>query len=234
MRREGNRSRSSTRVKRGPKLAALAVSLLLSAVLMGIVVRSDTHAWLAWISLVPLFAAVRLLRPVGAAVAGALWGGSFYFLCATGTAPAIPPALTSFALLAAIPALYAGLGSLATRAIGFSPLILGLGWVLVEVGLKPLGLHHGLLAGTQLAVAQTEPTYLDGLARILGYIVVAFLVASANASLLVVLSGVRLKIPEFRSIVGLPESRLAPAWRTAFCVQLLPPRQTYPRAPPMQ
>ncbi len=232
MQREGNRSRTSTRVKRGLSVAALAVSLLLSAVLMGMAVRSDAHAWLAWIGLVPLFAAVRSLRPVGAAVAGALWGGSFYFLSASGTAPVISPSLLSFALLATIPAIYAGLGSLATRAIGFSPLILGLGWVLVEVALKPLGLHHGLLAGTQLAAAQTEPSYLDWLARILGYVVVAFVVACANASLLVILSGVRLKIPQFRSIVGLPESRLAPAWRTAFCVQLLPPRQTYPRAPP--
>ena len=221
------------RVRLGLRLAALTFSLLLSALLMGMAVRPGAHAWLAWISLLPLFAAVRSLRPIGAMLAGALWGTSLYFFSSTGVTPAISPTLFSFALLAMIPAIYAGVGSLATRAVGFDPLILGLGWVLVEIALKPIGLHHGLLGGTQLAGAQTEPTYLHWIARVLGYVFVGFLVACANASLLAVLSGVRLKTPQFRSIVGLLESGYCPAWRTAFCVQLLPLRQTYPRAPPI-
>ncbi len=133
------------------KAMVLASSLVGTALLMALALRSPAHASLAWISLLPLFWAIRFRGPTTAAFCGALWGISLYFFCTFGAAPAIAPALFSLVLLATVPALYAGLGSLLTRAIGFNPLMLACGWILLELALKPAGLHHGLLAAAVLA-----------------------------------------------------------------------------------
>ena len=48
---------------RAAKAAALAVSLVLSALLTAVAWRRPHDHWLAWISFLPLFVAVRSLRP---------------------------------------------------------------------------------------------------------------------------------------------------------------------------
>ena len=141
------------------------------------------------------------MGPVRATLAGALWGLCFYAFAATAVA-VITPATLSWLLLATIPAAYAGLGAALTRRIGFNPVVLGVGWILVEIALKPLGLRYGLLAG-----AQGEGPLLHWVGRLLGYVFVAFVVACASASLLAALSSARrLTIPRPKSSVGLPES----------------------------
>jgi len=157
---------------------------------------------------------------------GGLWGLCLYlFVAAAGSV--IPSTTPALALLTIIPAAYAGLGALLTRRIGFNPLVLGLGWVLVEVALKPLGLRSGLLAGTQAG-----GTLVYWVGQVLGYVLVAFLVAYVNASLLAVLTCARLSVFRQKSLAELPDPWAHPALPRFWFVPLLAPRQAYPRVPP--
>lgn len=211
---------------------ALVPALMLSGLLTAASLRSPDFAWLAWISLLPLFQAIRSGRLLPAVLAGGFWGACLYgfsvFSFGDSTPVIFHPSFASAALLTAVPAVYAGLGALLTRTIGFNPLVLALGWVLVEVAFKPLGIHQGLLAGTQ-----TEVTLLHWLARLLGYVFVAFLVAGANASLLAVLSRARLSLPWQPSLARMAPSEARSSSQTSVYVQLLSLPQAYPRAPPI-
>jgi len=209
------------------KAAALVISLAFSALLMAMAIGSTACSWLAWFSLLPLFLSIRVLRPVSATLAGAIWGICFYFFSIFGVAPAIPPGLQSFILLVTVPMLYACFGVLLCHWIGFNPILLSFGWVLVEIVIKPLGLQQGLLAGTQ-----SQSPILHWISRMLGYAFVAFLVACVNASLLAVLSNARLKIPCQRSLAGLPNSETPHLSQTLLYLRLITIFQRYPRPPP--
>ncbi len=211
------------------KAVVLASSLIGTALLMALALTSPAYSSLAWISLLPLFWAIRFRGPTTAAFCGALWGISLYFFSTLGAAPAVAPTLFSLLLLATVPALYAGLGSLLTRAIGFNPLMLAGGWILVELALKPLSLHQGLLAGS---LGDNAPFHW--LARLLGYVFVAFLVACANASLLVVLSSARLSFPACQSLAGLANAGTWLPSQGVLAIQSWTLRQANPRAPPIQ
>ncbi len=167
------------------KAAAIGASLLVSANAMALAIASPSFWWLGWLTLLPLLLAIRLLSPGRAAVAGSFWGLCFYAISVGGAGAPLAPSLLSALLLAAIPGIYAGLGSRITRRVGFSPLLLGLGWVGVELALKPLALHHGLLAGTQ-----GEGVMIRVVGNVAGYALVAFLLAYVSACLLSVLGEV--------------------------------------------
>jgi apolipoprotein N-acyltransferase len=98
----------------------------------------------------------------------------------------------------------------------------------VEMALSPLGLHHGLLAGTQ-----GDAAVLQVIGNFAGSAVVGFLVAYFNAMLFDLLSQVplrgtsRLRI----STAGTDERRFVPADVSAYLACLLRPLQ--PRAPPV-
>jgi len=124
-------------------------------------------------------AAARALPPVRAGLAGALWGVSYYTAAVALPIPIFTAHLGALALLGLVSSGYCLLASLATRALGFAPLMLALLWVLVEALLHPLGLRGGLLAGTQV-----EMGWSAWLARALGYVFEAFAVVYANALLL--------------------------------------------------
>jgi len=210
------------------RATVLVISLVLSAMLMVIAVGSAAYSWLAWFSLLPLFLAIRMLRPIVALLAGAVWGICFYFFSAAFAASIISPTLQSFALLTIVPASYACFGALLTRRVGFNPLLLGIGWVLVEVAIKPLGLQQGLLAG-----AQSQNPILHWISRSLGYAFVAFLVACVNASLFAVLSNSHLKIPCPRLLTELPESGTLHLSQTFLYPSLVTIFRGYPRPPPL-
>ena len=79
------------------KAVALGVSLVLSALLTAATLRSPDLHWLAWFSFLPLFVALRSLRPMPAALTGGLWGACLYLFVAGGPAnevEALPPAPT--------------------------------------------------------------------------------------------------------------------------------------------
>lgn len=215
-------------VRRCLGATALVISLSLSALLMVVAVGSSAYSWLAWFGLLPLFLCIRLLRPIAAMLAGFVWGICFYFFSVAFSASDISQTLQSFALLTIAPALYACFGALLTRWVGFNPLLLGIGWVLVEVAIKPLGLQQGLLAG-----AQSQSPILHWVSRMFGYAFVAFLVVCVNASLLAVLSNGRLKVPCWRSLAGLPDSGKIHLSQTLLYPRLITIFPGYPRAPPL-
>jgi apolipoprotein N-acyltransferase len=202
--------------------------LVLSALLMSLAIGTPGYAWVAWIILLPLFLAIRVLHPAIAALSGAVWGACLYFFNVAGAAPAIEPTLISLALLTAVPAVYMGLGTLLTRFIGFNPFMLALGWILVEVALRPLGLQQGLLAGTQ-----SEGSHVHWVSRLLGYFVVAFLMACTNASLLIVLSKALFAVHCRKLASGIHGSEACLLIQGSMSLQQLTSHAGYPRAPPI-
>jgi apolipoprotein N-acyltransferase len=104
--------------------------------------------------------------------------------------PILAPGLTSLMILALVPGGFALLASLATRALGFAPIILALLWMLAEAVLAPLGLRGGLLAG-----AQVDMGWSAWIAQFLGYVFVAFAIVYANASLLALLGHMSIRLP---------------------------------------
>lgn len=167
------------------KAAAIVFALIVSAYLMALALRAPDARWLGWVTLLPLFLAIRVLAPGYALLAGGCWGLCLSIFTSAGGDAALAPSIRSFALLTAIPGIYAFLGSVITRRVGFSPLLLALGWVGVELALQPLALHNGLLAQTQ-----GNGLVIRAIGNIAGYVLVAFLLAYVNASLLEMLTGV--------------------------------------------
>ncbi|MCK4659136.1 MAG: hypothetical protein KAV82_06400 [Phycisphaerae bacterium] len=209
--------------------ALLSALIILSALLMAAAVGSRSQGWLAWIGLLPLFLAIRVSSVHVAAAYGLLWGTVLHVFLSAFSPSALPCGVASWLLLPCVTGVYAGGSAWLTRRIGFSPFVLGVGWIGVELASTPLGLRYGLLAG-----AQGDGALLDVVGKLLGYVFVAFLMASVNASLLVVLSHARLSISRQRSSAGLPGTGGCCPSQTFLWIQLFALHQSYPRAPPIQ
>ena len=194
---------------------------------MAVAQNSNSYWWLGWVTLVPLFLAIRTFRPGPALAAGAFWGVSLYSVSGLLGGGSIPQTTAALLLLAIIPAAYTCLGSIVTRRKGFHPFLLGLGWAGVEIALQPLALRTGLLAGTL-----GDSVWVLTLGKMGGYVLVAFLVAFANAALLSILSGVRLRIPRPRVVIVPPDhNRTLPSLEdVVFSFLFLQP--IHPRHPP--
>ncbi len=162
----------------------LALSLVGGAMFMSLALSSASNQWLGLITLVPLLLSMRLLSPSRALLAGGLFGFCLAIFCSLGAHPSFALSVNSAALTTLAVGVYGLLGARVTRRIGFSPLILALGWVAVELALKPLAIKHGLLASTQ-----GSGLFVRVIGPAAGYLVVAFLVAYINASLLEILTG---------------------------------------------
>ena len=222
------RQGSVQRTRRAVKTAGLIVSLVASAYLMALANRSTECAWLGWFSLVPLFLVIRSWRPGAAMFAGALWGVCLYVFSVAQPAAAVSPSVRLLLLLPAIPAIYAYAGAWLTRRIGFNPFVLGVAWMGVELALGPAGLRTGLLAA-----AQGDGGFIHWVGSALGYVLVAFLVALVNASLVSLLGGARLSLPRERSFAGLPILEGCPGSQTLCFVWLWALCEVHPRAPPI-
>lgn len=149
---------------------------------MALAIQTPEHFWLGWITLLPLMQAARVLAPAAAFGAGAFWGGSLLASSAILGSTNIEFSASSIAILLLGPGLYSWFGASLTRRVGFSPYLMALGWVGVELCLRPVGLEHGLLAETQ-----GEGMLIRVVGSFAGYFLVAFLVAYINASLLSVI-----------------------------------------------
>src|SRR3990172_10249959 len=214
-------------LRRG-EACALAVALAGSAYLMALAIESPHRVWLGWVTLLPLFYAIRVLSPVHAMASGAFWGAGLFVASIAFANTEIAPSLSSFALLSLIPGAYSYFGAALTRRIGFSAYLLALGWIGVEFAIRPLGLNYGLLAGTQ-----GDGFVIRAVGSFAGYVLVAFLVAWVNAMLVSLLGDVRLSVAAPRRV---PK---AAATVKRFLVKELPGyllhliRASQPRAPPI-
>jgi len=222
-----NRKDRSKPTWRGVKGSALGVLLVPSALLTALAVGSADYSWFAWFGLLPLFFAIRILSPAVTALAGAFWGGCFYFFLVMGAMPNLSQTPHSFILLTIVLMLYAYFGGLLTRWVGFSPMLLALSWIVVELTLKPLGLRQGLLAGSQ-----STNGFLHWISCLLGYAFVAMLVAGVNAWLVLLLSSAHLRFPPPTIPAGLPNAERCPLSQTFIHLQFLPLCEIYPRPPP--
>lgn len=206
---------------------ALAGALVFSALLTSAVLRSQSHAPVAWVGLVPLFQAIRCFGPVRASLAGGVWGACLYLFSSGGAGAVIQPAVSSLAFLTVLPAIYAGAFSWLTRRIGLSPFVLAVGWVLLELALRPLGLPLGLVATTQ------DAGFVHWLGGLLGYVFVAFVVIYINASLLALVGIVRFVAPETATRIGTPHIRVRHGVsQVTLRSQLYSLCESHPRAPP--
>lgn len=218
------RSKFAWRCLKGTVLGLLTIP---GALLTGAAVGSVTYAWCAWFGLLPLFFAIRKLGPAQAALAGALWSVFFYVSLTAGVAGlSLTP--QSCGSMAIVLMLYTGIGALLTRWIGFSPTLMALGWILVELALTPLGLNQGLLAATQDATP-----YLRGLSCLLGYVLVAFIIAGANAWLVLLLSNVPTSSYRYSPSEELPKVEMRVLSKTQVYSLLITLFRGYPRAPPL-
>ncbi len=207
---------------------ALTIALAGSAYLTATAVGSPTHAWIGWLSLFPLFFAIRLLCPLRALACGALWGASLFVFCIAADRTAVAPNLWSFALLTGIPACYTFFGAWLTRWMGFSPFVLGVAWMGVELALAPLGLHNGLLTASQ-----GDTVLMHYIGRALGYVLVGFLVAYFNALLVEVFGRACLRLPRPFLIKRSGNGILFLRSQIDGCLSLVTLQPSHPRAPPI-
>jgi apolipoprotein N-acyltransferase len=208
--------------------SVFALALAGSAYLMALAIESPKYVLLGWVTLLPLFYAIRVLSPARALMSGAFWGACLFFASAAFARTEIAPSLSSLTLLSLIPGAYCYFGAALTRRIGFSPYLLALGWIGVEFAIRPLGLRYGLLAGTQ-----GDGFVVRVVGSFAGYALVAFLVAYFNASLFSVLHDVRVSpaIPRWAARSSEPSQRLIPADMLCYLARFL--RILQPRAPPV-
>lgn len=217
--------RERTRLRGYVRPAVLILSLVISAYLNAVGVSSDAYVWLAWFTLVPLFAAIKLCNPLKSMLCGALWGSTLY-VCSIAPGDGILASLGVLALAVCVPASYAYIGAWLTRRIGFSPLVLGSAWMGVELALETFGLR-----GEPLVGVYAQGTLIHRIANAFGYIVVAFLVAYVSALLLSALTCVRIVVPRVRRVCsGTHVARLVA--QTFGCFPLFAIRPCRPRAPP--
>ena len=159
-------------------------------------------------------------------LSGALWGATVYVSLSTHNVLAAS-GLVPLGLLTCIPGVYAFLGAYLTRRLGFSPFVLGVGWMGAELALGPLGVHGGLLAA-----ASGHGGLADVVADLFGYVIVGFLVAFLSASLVGIVSKVAGGVGSVRFVAGRSPvgDRLRP--QTFGCFPLFTISPSQPRAPP--
>ena len=215
-------------VIRSAIIVALIGSLIAGAFAMVIGMGAGDRWWLGWVSLLPVFVAIRWLSPWRAMLCGALWGASVYGVSVYAVRGGVQPAVPALVLLVFVPGLYGCLGSWFTRWYRCDPLVLGVGWIGVELALLPLGMRSGLLGGTQ-----GDGLLFDLIGNFLGYVFVGFVVAWVSALLLALLGAVRWALPAQRlSVETIPPAGCVPR-EVPLYLRFLPRHQVSPRAPPV-
>ncbi len=207
---------------------ALVVSLVVSAYLMAVGVASGRAGWLSWLSLLPLFYAMRTCAPAPAFLCGMLWGGCLWAFSIAAGDLACLTTTRSFVVSTGVAAVYAGAGAWLTRWMGFSPFVLGCAWAGVELAFAQLGLRDGLLGG-----AAGDGGVVSWVGHAFGYVLVAFLAAVVNAWLVHLLAGVRLTLVRCGDRDARADRREhLPPW-DFLCTPRFATKSCQPRAPPL-
>jgi len=214
----------------GAIVMALIGAVLGSAYLTAVTSRTSAYPPAGFLALLPLFAAVRILSPWRALGLGVLWGAALFVFGTypLGGSPLFSPTLGHLCVLSTAVGAYAFVGAALTRRIGFSPFVLGVGWMGVELALAPVGLHNGLLSATQ-----GDTALMDYIGRALGYVLVAFLVAYINALLVEVLGRVPLRWPRPFRAAAHDDTEVLLRSQIVGCLSLVALQPSHPRAPPL-
>ena len=209
--------------------AALILAVIVGAWLTALSMSSEAHAWLGWFALVPIFFMIRLWRPTHALLGGAIWGACLFAFSSGSFQEAPVSALARFLRSTAAPAIYCGSAAWLSRRIGFSPFVLGVGWMGVEFALVQAGFRTGLLG-----LAAGGGGVLHWLGEILGWIFVCFLFALLNAWVVVGLGRVRLCAGPRRARTSITDSISYFASQTFAGFPLFSVPASQPRAPPLR
>ncbi len=207
---------------------ALLVSLGVSALLSAVALDSGEIPWVGVFSLLPVLRVVQRLNPADATRAGGYWGALLYIFTTSTAFNVIDPGLKALVLLVCVPAIFAGIGAWVTRRTCFSPLLLGIGWALVELALTPLNLSHGLIAPS------AESVIGGTLGQVFGFATVAFLVALCSAVLLGVITSLSVSLAAFfhAKSIAVPCRSL---WLSVErIISFEHPTFSHPRAPPVK
>jgi len=223
----GRLTATNGRIRQIGSALALPGALILSALGMASAISSPEHWWLGWITLLPMFHAIRVLTPSRAALCGGVWGASVFSFCLGAFDTTVSLTAQSFVVMSAVPALYAFLGARLTARVGFSPYLLALGWMGVEFALAPVGLRHGLVASTQ-----DGGLLLGAFGSFTGYVLIAFLVAYVNATLLSALHSVQAAARGARLVARAGDDPKPVVLDAAFYHFFLQVCRARPRAPP--
>lgn len=182
--------------------------------------------WLRWISLVPLFLAIRFLTNAPAAICGSIWGLSLFAFARLEYGSGVVP--SGWLLLSIVPAAFAWFAVEWTKRKGFHPLVLALSWVVAEYLLGPRVTDHGFLASTR-GDGLIAPMF-EQIAG--GWLLTAFVLAAINATLVSALLEIEKSLTRGPTIDVSVELG---CWLEILSVPLPPERLVasgQPRAPP--
>ena len=163
----------------------LCLSIVVCAGAGGWLRDSETAGRWAFLALLPLLVAIRNYAPYRATACGALWGIAHLVGTLTGTSDQ-HLSVGAIAALVVIPMLFAWLGAWSVRRAGFHPLVLAVGWMLVEMAVTSLGPRHGILLG----VPSESGALSDYIARHFGSVLVCFAWALINSIVVSAAAGV--------------------------------------------
>jgi len=173
------KSRISRWARRRQTELVLMVLLACGAVLMAASLANHGRFWLCWASLVPLFVVVRLLSPIRAAIWTGCWGLAVGLLTLLFESTVAPDSVQRLALLFLFPALFGWGARRMTIRFGFQPIVMGFGWMLVELGLQFTTLEGGFL----IAAGSDNPLTV-WIGQTLGFIWIALLISMFSAIVL--------------------------------------------------
>lgn len=154
------------------------------------------QAILLSLALFPLFAVIRYMHPKAAVSAGAFWALLLALIFQGGSDLGLINYLPAVIWIGAV-GLYCGGGAWFTRRFGFSPIILAVGWVVMELALKALLIS---VPAEMIAVSNNSVTQV--IATALGYICVALIIVILNATLILSLGKMSLTM-SCRAVCGM-------------------------------
>jgi len=211
--------------------AVMALSLAGSAYLLSVHLVRSGSTIIPLFGLVPLFVCIRAFPAWFAMLAGGFWGAglcafnAFLFPGHSNLELTIAQAM----LLIGAPAVYCWLGALLTQWIGFSPFVLGVGWMGVQLTLTASGTDLGLVD----SLSSSLP-FLHWIAHALGYALVGFVVAYISACTVCVIA----VVPSVRRTTWNATTNIAQpvvsTIRSIILERLAPLSSIGPRPPPMR
>ncbi len=223
----GNRERAArARLVRALRGLATVASLAAGAKLSAYSASAQVPLLIGILGFFPLFVAIRVHRAPIASLCGTVWGLLLFLqLSAWGS---VDRTVSTALIFAAAPACHAALGSLLTRWVGFSPLVLGVTWFGVEFALSAAGLPRGLFAGVP-----EETAILGAIAHGLGVVFVGFLAAYVSATLVCAISVVQFPGAPARVFVrAIADGEAIQVPQTLRCVPSFIVHSSQCRAPP--